>query len=162
VAKYTVNPAIAHGFAHETGSVEVGKLADLVLWKPGFFGVEAGDGDQGRVHRLGADGRRKCLHPTGPATDHAADVRSPGAGRDQPRPVSQRSLAEGTVAKLGLKKRLSAVRRCRGLGKRHMKLNDALPRLEVDAETYEVRADGVLLRCEPAETLPLAQRYSLF
>jgi urease subunit alpha len=76
--------------------------------------------------------------------------------------ISQRALAEGTVAKLGLKKRLSAVRGCRGLGKRHMKLNDALPQLEVDPETYEVRADGVLLRCEPARTLPLAQRYSLF
>ena len=76
--------------------------------------------------------------------------------------VSQRALAEGTVARLGLRKRLSAVRGCRGLGKRDMKLNDALPRLEVDPESYEVRADGVLLRCEPARTLPLAQRYSLF
>jgi urease subunit alpha len=76
--------------------------------------------------------------------------------------VSRRALAEGTVARLGLRKRLSAVRGCRGLGKRDMKLNDALPRLEVDPESYEVRADGELLRCEPARTLPLTRRYSLF
>src|SRR5262249_21464639 len=76
--------------------------------------------------------------------------------------ISQRAMAEGTVAQLGLRKRLSAVRGCRGLGKPHMVLNDALPTLEIDPETYDVRADGVLLRCEPARTLPLAQRYSLF
>jgi len=162
VAKYTVNPAIAHGFAHETGSVEVGKLADLVLWKPGFFGAKPEMVIKGGFIAWAQMGDANASIP--PAQPQIMrpmfGARAPGA--ISLALVSQRSLAEGTVAKLGLKKRLSAVRRCRGLGKRHMKLNDALPRLEVDAETYEVRADGVLLRCEPAETLPLAQRYSLF
>src|SRR5262244_566922 len=162
VAKYTVNPAIAHGFAHETGSVEVGKLADLVLWKPGFFGLKPEMVIKGGFIAWAQMGDANASIPTPQPLlmRPMFGARAPGA--ISLALVSQRSIAEGTVAKLGLKKRLSAVRGCRGLGKRHMKLNDALPRLEVDPESYEVRADGVLLRCEPARTLPLTQRYSLF
>jgi len=162
VAKYTINPAIAHGFAHETGSVEVGKLADLVLWKPGFFGVKPELVIKGGFIAWAQMGDANASIPTPQPL-----MMRPMFGARAPAAISLalisgRALAEGTVAKLGLRKRLSAVRGCRGLGKRHMKLNDALPQLEVDPETYEVRADGVLLRCEPARTLPLAQRYSLF
>ncbi|MGZ3479602.1 MAG: urease subunit alpha [Myxococcaceae bacterium] len=162
VAKYTINPAIAHGFAHETGSVEVGKLADLVLWKPGFFGLKPELVIKGGFIAWAQMGDANASIPTPQPLlmRPMFGARSPGA--TSVALVSQRALAEGTVARLGLRKRLSAVRNCRGLGKRHMKLNDALPRLEVDPESYEVRADGVLLRCEPARTLPLAQRYSLF
>src|SRR5499433_2679907 len=162
VAKYTINPAIAHGFAHETGSVEVGKLADLVLWRPGFFGVKPELVIKGGFIAWAQMGDANASIPTPQPLlmRPMFGARAPGA--ISLALVSQRALAEGTVARLGLRKRLSAVRNCRGLGKRHMKLNDALPRLEVDPESYEVRADGVLLRCEPARTLPLTQRYSLF
>jgi len=162
VAKYTINPAIAHGFAHETGSVEAGKLADLVLWKPGFFGVRPELVIKGGFIAWAQMGDANASIPTPQPLlmRPMFGARSPGA--ISLALISRRALSEGTVARLGLKKRLSAVRGCRGLGKRHMKLNDALPQLEVDPETYEVRADGVLLRCEPARTLPLTQRYSLF
>ncbi len=162
VAKYTINPAIAHGFAHETGSVEVGKLADLVLWKPGFFGAKPELVIKGGFIAWAQMGDANASIPTPQplVMRPMFGARAPGA--ISLALVSQRALAEGTVAKLGLRKRLSAVRGCRGLGKRHMRLNDALPKLEVDPETYEVRADGELLRCEPAARLPLAQRYFLF
>ncbi len=127
ISKYTINPAIAHGMSHEIGSVEVGKLADLVLWKPAMFGA------MGRA--------------TG-ATSIAF--------------VSQRAIEEGNIAALHLHKWVRPVKNCRGIGKRDMKLNDALPHMRVNAETYQVFADGQLLRCEPAKVLPLAQRYSLF
>ena len=162
VAKYTINPAIAHGFAHETGSVEVGKLADLVLWKPGFFGVRPELVIKGGFIAWAQMGDANASIPTPQPLIMRPMFGARAPGAISLALVSQRALAEGTVARLGLKKRLSAVRGCRGLSKRHMKLNDALPKLEVDPETYEVRADGVLLRCEPARTLPLAQRYALF
>ena len=165
IAKYTINPAIAHGIAHEVGSVEVGKLADLVLWKPAFFGVEAGAGAQGRLHRLGADGRRERVDPDAAAADDAADVR-------RLRPRDRGDVAGVRLAGVarrrrrcsatGSTKRLAAVRGCRGIGKRDMKLNDALPQISVDPETYTVTADGEVLTSEPARVLPLAQRYSLF
>jgi urease subunit alpha len=162
VAKYTINPAIAHGFAHETGSVEPGKLADLVLWKPGFFGLKPELVIKGGFIAWAQMGDANASIPTPQPLIMRPMFGARAPGAISLALISQRALADGTVAKLGLKKRLSAVRGCRGLGKRHMKLNDALPQLEVDPESYEVRADGVLLRCEPARTLPLAQRYSLF
>jgi urease subunit alpha len=162
VAKYTINPAIAHGFAHEVGSVEPGKLADLVLWKPAFFGLRPELVIKGGLIAWAQMGDAGASIPTPqPLTMRPMfGARAPGA--ISLAFVSRRAHEEGTVAALGLRKTLSAVRGCRGLGKKDMKLNDALPRLEVDPESYEVRADGVLLRCEPAATLPLSQRYSLF
>src|SRR5215831_521251 len=164
VAKYTINPAIAHGFAHEVGSIEVGKLADLVLWKPAFFGV---------VPELVLKGGFVAWAQMGDAN---ASIPTPEPLRMRPmfgalgRAVGATSLAfvsrraqrEGRLHALGLTKQLAVIRGCRGLAKRDMKLNDALPRLEVDPETYQVRADGELLTCAPAAALPLTQRYHLF
>ncbi|HZX94756.1 MAG TPA: urease subunit alpha, partial [Myxococcales bacterium] len=162
VAKYTVNPAIAHGFAHEVGSVEPGKLADLVLWRPAFFGIRPELVIKGGFIAWAQMGDAGASIPTPQPLlmRPMFGARAPGA--ISLAFVSRRALEEGTVAPLGLRKTLSAVRGCRGLGKKDMKLNDALPRLEVDPESYEVRADGELLRCDPAVRLPLAQRYSLF
>ncbi len=162
VAKYTINPAIAHGFAHEVGSVAPGKLADLVLWKPAFFGIRPELVIKGGFIAWSQMGDAGASIPTPQPVlmRPMFGARAPGA--ISLAFVSRRSFEEGTVASLGLRKQVVAVRGCRGLGKKDMKLNDALPRLEVDPESYEVRADGVLLRCEPASVLPLAQRYSLF
>ena len=160
LAKYTINPAIAHGFSGEVGSVEAGKLADLVLWRPGFFGIKPELIIKGGLIAWAQMGDAGASIPTPQPVlmRPMFGARAPGALSLAF--VSGRALREGNVR--GLRKQLSAVRRCRGLGKRDMKLNDALPRLEVDPETYQVRADGVLLTCEPALSLPLAQRYSLF
>src|SRR3954452_1921060 len=162
LAKYTINPAIAHGFSHEVGSVEPGKLADLVLWKPAFFGLRPELVIKGGFIAWAQMGDAGASIPTPQPLlmRPMFGARAPGA--ISLAFVSRRALEEGTVAPLGLRKTLSAVRGCRGLDKKDMKLNDALPRLEVDPESYEVRADGELLRCDPAVRLPLAQRYSLF
>ncbi|MCW5700920.1 MAG: urease subunit alpha, partial [Rhodospirillales bacterium] len=164
VAKYTINPAITHGIADHVGSVETGKLADLVLWKPMFFGVKP-------------DLVLKC------GTIAAAAMGDPNASIPTPQPVHYRpmfaafgrsltassvtfvsgtGLEQNLESKLGLQKTLIPVRNCRSVRKQSMALNDATPMIEVDPETYEVRSDGVLLTCEPAEVLPLAQRYFLF
>jgi urease subunit alpha len=164
VAKYTINPAIAHGLSHEVGSVEVGKLADLVLWRPAFFGLRPELVVKGGFIAWAQMGDPGASIPT-PQPYYMRPqfgARGRALGATSIAFVSGRALADGMVRSLGLTKQLSAVRRCRGLGKRDMKLNDALPRLTVDPETYEVRADGELLVCEPAVRLPLAQRYSLF
>ena len=158
IAKYTINPAIAHGFAAETGSVEVGKLADLVLWRPAFFGARPELVIKGGFIAWAQMGDAGASIPTPQPLIMRPMFGATGA--TSVAFVSQRALAEGTVR--GLRKRLVAVRGCRTLSKRDMKLNDALPKLTVDPETYEVRADGELLTCAPAKTLPLAQRYSLF
>jgi urease subunit alpha len=164
VAKYTINPAVAHGFAHEVGSIEPGKLADLVLWKPAFFGVrpelvlKAGMIAWAQMGDFGASiptPQPSYMRPMFAALGGAVGPTSLAF-------VSQRALAAGTVEPLGLRKTLVAVRGCRAVGKRSMRLNDALPTIEVDPETYEVRADGELLRCEPAGAVPLARRYALF
>jgi urease subunit alpha len=164
VAKYTINPAVAHGMSHLIGSVEVGKLADLVLWKPAFFGakpelvLKAGFiawGQMGDANASIPTPQPVAMRPMFGGFGRATGATSVAF-------VSRRALEAGTVHAYGLQKRIEAVRGCRGIGKRHMRLNDALPKMEVDPETYEVRADGVLLRCEPAERLPLAQRYFLF
>ena len=164
VAKYTINPAIAHGFAHEVGSVEPGKLADLVLWRPAFFGLRPELVLKGGFIAWSQMGDPGASIPT-PQPSYMRPMfgaRGRALGATSLAFVSARALAEGRVRGLGLAKQLSAVKGCRGLGKRDMKLNDALPKLTVDPETYEVRADGELLVCEPAVRLPLAQRYSLF
>ena len=164
VAKYTINPAIAHGLSHEVGSVEVGKLADLVLWRPAFFGLRPELVLKGGFIAWAQMGDPGASIPT-PQPSYMRPMfgaRGRARGATSITFVSGRALADGMVRELGLTKQLSGVRRCRGLGKRDMKLNDALPALTVDPETYEVRADGELLVCEPATRLPLAQRYSLF
>ncbi|MGZ7041038.1 MAG: urease subunit alpha [Thermoanaerobaculia bacterium] len=164
VAKYTINPAIAHGVAHEIGSVETGKLADLVLWRPAFFGVKPELVIKGGFIAWAQMGDANASIPTPQPLRmrpmFGAFGRAPGS--ISLAFVSQRSLDEEVAQKYGLRKQLEAVSGCRSLGKRDMKLNDATPRMRVDAETYTVSADGEELRCEPASRLPLAQRYFLF
>jgi urease subunit alpha len=164
VAKYTINPAIAQGIAQHVGSIEVGKLADLVLWSPAFFGAKP-------------DYIIKC------GTIAMVPMGDPNASIPTPQPVHYRPMfgaygraktlsavtfvskagIEAGIAKaFGLERPLLAVSGNRNIGKKDMKLNNALPKIDVDPETYEVRADGALLICEPATVLPLAQRYFLF
>ncbi|WP_242352052.1 urease subunit alpha [Anaeromyxobacter sp. SG64] len=164
VAKYTINPAIAHGLAEEVGSVEPGKLADLVLWRPAFFGAKPELVLKGGLIAWAQMGDPNASIPTPQPVLARPMFGALGRalGATSVAFVSRAALQAGEVQGLGLAKRLVAVHGCRALGKKDMKLNDALPRMEVDPETYEVRADGVLLRCEPAARLPLAQRYFLF
>jgi urease subunit alpha len=164
IAKYTINPAIAHGISHEIGSITEGKRADLVLWNPAFFGV--------KPEMVLMAGTIVC-----------AQMGDPNASIPTPQPVYTRPMfgafgrsversavtfvsaaaeAAGIKNALGLSKEVIAVRNTRNIGKKDLVLNDALPEIEVDPETYEVRADGELLTCQPAEVLPMAQRYFLF
>ena len=164
IAKYTINPAIAHGMADHIGSVEVGKLADLVLWTPAFFGVKPD-----LILKMG--------------TIAAAPMGDPNASIPTPQPVhyrpmfgafgkavtqgrvtfvSQAGLAAGVGEKYDLASKILPVKNTRTIGKKDMVLNDLMPKISVDPETYEVHADGELLTCEPAEVLPMAQRYFLF
>ena len=165
VAKYTVNPAIAQGISHEVGSIEPGKLADLVLWSPAFFGVKPDLVLKGGMIAVAPMGDPNASIPT-PQPVHYRPMFGQFGRAMQATSltfVSQAALDDGIGARLGLQRRLSPVRDTRGgIGKRSMKLNDATPHIEVDPETYEVRADGVLLTCEPATLLPMAQRYFLF
>jgi urease subunit alpha len=164
VAKYTINPAIAHGLSHEVGSVEVGKLADLVLWKPAFFGVKPELVLKGGLIAWAAMGDPNASIPTPQPVLYRPMFAAFGRAIASTSVtfVSKAALAAGVPQRLGLGRRAVAVKHCRGLGKRDMVLNDALPRMEVDPETYEVRADGERLTCEPASVLPMAQRYFLF
>ena len=164
IAKYTINPAIAHGLAHEIGSIEVGKLADLVLWKPAFFGIRPELVIKGGFVAWAQMGDANASIPTPEPVwmRPMFGARGRAVGATSLAFVSRRAWDEGRVRELGLTKQLAMARGCRGLTKRDMKLNDALPKLEIDPETYEVRADGELLTCEPARVLPLAQRYTLF
>ena len=164
VAKFTINPAIAHGISHEVGSVETGKLADLVLWKPAFFGVKPEMVVKGGMIAWSVMGDANASIPTPqPVIYRPMFGAYAGALHRTSRTfLSQAALSAGIPAKLGLKKSAVAVNRCRGLTKRDMINNDALPRMEVDPDTYEVRADGQLLTCEAAAILPMAQRYFLF
>ena len=163
IAKYTINPAVAHGIAHEVGSVEVGKLADLVLWKPAFFGVKPSLILKGGMIAAAAMGDPNASIPT-PQPVHYRPMFGAfgGALKTSLTFVSRAALQNPAIAALGLGKPLSAVRDCRNIGKRDMRLNDAMPVIEVDPQTYFVRADGELLVCEPATELPMAQRYFLF
>jgi urease subunit alpha len=164
VAKYTVNPAIAHGMSHEIGSISVGKLADLVLWRPAFFGVKPELVLKGGFIAWAQMGDPNASIPT-PQPSYMRPMfgalgRAIGAGSIAF--VSPRAMREGSLDHLGLTKRVVAVERCRGIGKKDMVHNDALPSIAVDPETYEVRADGALLRCEAATTVPLGRLYHLF
>jgi len=164
LAKLTINPAIAHGISHEVGSIEVGKWADLVLWKPAFFGVKPALILKGGTIALAAMGDPNASIPT-PQPVHYRPMFGAFGGavaRGSLTFVSQAGLAAGIGERFGLAKTLAAVKGIRGVGKRHMIHNDYAPRMEVDAQTYAVRADGQLLSCEPATHLPMAQRYFLF
>ncbi len=165
IAKYTINPAISHGLSHEVGSVEVGKLADLVLWEPAFFGVKPDLVIKGGAIVYAMMGDPNASIPT-PQPVHGRMMFGGYGGaltHTSLTFVSQAALEDDIGKKLGLRRPLSAVSNVRGgIGKRSMIHNDAMPHIEVDPETYEVRADGVLLTCEPAEVLPMAQRYFLF
>jgi urease subunit alpha len=163
IAKYTINPAIAHGISHVVGSVEAGKLADLVLWKPAFFGVKPSLILKGGMIAAAAMGDPNASIPT-PQPVHYRPMFGAfgGALRTSLTFVSDAALANPAVQALGLKRPLEAVRGTRGIGKRDMVHNAAQPDIEVDPETYEVRADGALLVCEPASSLPMTQRYFLF
>ncbi len=165
IAKYTINPAIAQGFANEIGSVAVGKLADLVLWSPAFFGVKPDLVIKGGSIACAPMGDPNASIPT-PQPVHYRPMFG-AFGRAMAAScvtfVSGAALEAGIGKTLGLERRLAAVSNTRGgIGKKAMIHNDATPVLEVDPETYEVRADGVLLTCEPATILPMAQRYFLF
>jgi urease subunit alpha len=159
VAKYTINPAIAHGISHEVGSIEEGKLADLVLWKPAFFGVKPFTIVKGGMIAAAAMGDPNASIPTPQPVHYRAMF---GAFNQDVAVtfVSKASLKNRKLEKL--ERRLVAVKNTRRLGKKHMVHNSYLPKMSVDPETYEVRADGELLVCEPAQVLPMAQRYFLF
>jgi len=164
IAKYTINPAITHGLAHEIGSVEVGKLADLVLWKPAFFGVKPSMIIKGGMIAAAPMGDVNASIPTPQPVHYRMmfGALAEGTHISSITFMSQVAIDAGVPAQLGLKKRVSAVKNTRNIRKSDMKLNDYLPVMEVDPETYIVKADGVHLTCEPAEVLPLAQRYFLF
>lgn len=164
IAKYTINPALAHGIAHEVGSIEVGKLADLVLWKPAFFGIKPSLIIKGGGIAAAPMGDPNASIPTPQPVHYRPMFAAFGkaATATSVNFVSQASLDAGIRGSLALERRLVAVKNCRSVKKSSMIHNDYQPVMEVDPETYEVRADGVLLTCEPAEVLPLAQRYSLF
>ena len=163
IAKYTINPAIAHGISEHIGSVEVGKRADLVLWNPAFFGAKPEMvliGGSIVSAQMGDPNGSIPAQPFYTRNMFAAFGKSLTASAATF--VSAAALAEGVGGKLGLEKELIAVRNTRGIGKADMVLNAATPKIDVHPETYEVRADGELLTCEPAKSLPLAQRYFLF
>jgi urease subunit alpha len=164
VAKYTINPAITHGIAHEVGSIETGKLADIVLWKPAFFGAKAAMIIKGGMIVAAPMGDPNASIPTPQPVHYRPMFGSFGRARAATCVsfVSQAGLDSGMGEKLGLAKRLVAVRNTRAIRKKDLVLNDYQPKVSVDSQTYEVRADGELLRCEPASVLPLAQRYFLF
>jgi urease subunit alpha len=164
IAKYTINPAIAHGIAHTVGSLEVGKWADIVIWKPAFFGIKPTAVLQGGTISLAAMGDPNASIPT-PQPVHYRPMFG-GYGSSMPRGsltfVSQAAQAAGVAERYGLKKGTVAVKDCRRVTKASMVHNSYLPKMEIDPQRYTVRADGVLLTCEPATQLSLAQRYFLF
>ena len=164
IAKYTINPAIAHGISHEVGSIEVGKFADLVVWKPAFFGIKPSIILKGGFIAMAAMGDPNASIPT-PQPVHYRPMFGAFGGaiaKGSLTFVSQTGLAAGIKERFGLAKTLSAVKNIRGVRKQHMVHNNYLPKMEIDAQTYLVRADGQLLTCEPATSLPMTQRYFLF
>lgn len=164
IAKYTINPAIAHGISHEVGSIEAGKLADLVLWKPAFFGIKPALIIKGGMIAAAPMGDPNASIPTPQPVHYRPMFGAFGRAREATSVtfVSQAFTENKLAEHLRLAKRLVPVSGTRNVTKHDMVLNSYLPEMEVDAETYEVRADGQLLTCEPAEVLPLAQRYALF
>jgi urease subunit alpha len=164
VAKYTINPAIAHGISHEVGSIEVGKWADLVVWKPAFFGVKPALILKGGFIAIAAMGDPNASIPT-PQPVHYRPMFGAYGGalsRGSLTFVSQTGFNAGIKERFGLAKTLSAVKNIRAVRKQHMVHNSYLPKMEIDAQTYSVRADGQLLTCEAAASLPMTQRYFLF
>jgi urease subunit alpha len=164
VAKYTINPALTHGIAQQVGSIELGKLADICLWKPAFFGVKPEVVVKGGAIAWAQMGDPNASIPT-PQPVHMRPMFGSFGGAIAPTSltfISQAAQASGLPAQLGLATPTVAVAHCRNLTKADMKLNSYQPHMEVNPETYEVRADGELLTCEPAEVLPMAQRYFLF
>ncbi|MCF6289439.1 MAG: urease subunit alpha [Desulfobacterales bacterium] len=164
IAKYTINPAISHGISHEVGSVEIGKLADLVLWKPPLFGVKPSLIIKGGMIAAAPMGDPNASIPSPQPVHYRPMFGALGRARTATSLsfLSKAAMDAGIAGKLGLNKGIGVVRGCRNITKKDMVLNDYLPIIEVDAQTYEVRADGELLTCEPAITLPMAQRYFLF
>ncbi|MDC0374340.1 urease subunit alpha [Pseudomonadales bacterium] len=164
IAKYTINPAIAHGISHEVGSIEAGKLADLVLWKPAFFGIKPALIIKGGMIAAAPMGDPNASIPTPQPVHYRPMFGAFGRAREATSAtfVSQAFTETKLAEHLRLAKRLVPVSGTRNVTKHDMVLNSYLPEMEVDPETYEVRADGQLLTCEPAEVLPLAQRYALF
>jgi len=164
IAKYTINPAITQGISHVVGSVEVGKLADLVLWKPAFFGVKPTLIIKGGMIAAAAMGDPNASIPTPQPVHYRPMFGAYGSAMDSTciTFVSKAAITAGVPQQLGLKRRIEAVKNTRTIGKKDMIHNGGMPNIEVDPQTYQVRADGELLVCEPASILPLAQRYFLF
>ncbi|WP_294637683.1 urease subunit alpha [uncultured Aquabacterium sp.] len=164
VAKYTINPALAHGVSHEVGSVEEGKWADLVIWKPAFFGIKPSIIMKGGFIAAAAMGDPNASIPTPQPVHYRAMFGSFGGAlqRTSLTFMSQAAIAAGLPEQYGLKKTIVGVKGCRTVKKADMVHNHYLPKMEIDAQTYQVRADGQLLVCEPATELPMAQRYFLF
>jgi urease subunit alpha len=164
VAKYTINPALTHGIAGHVGSIEPGKLADLVIWKPAFFGVKPEIVVKGGFIAWSVMGDANASIPTPQPVLYRPMFGAFGnaLGGTALTFVSKAALELGIARRLGLRKMVAAVEHCRSVGKKDMVHNSAMPNLEVNPETYEVRADGELLTCAPAKELPMAQRYFLF
>jgi len=164
IAKYTINPAISHGISHEVGSIEVGKLADLVLWQPAFFGVKPSLIIKGGMIAAAPMGDANASIPTPQPVHYRPMFGGFGMAASSTSMffLPQVAVDAGVIAKLGLGKQAGIVRNTRNIGKKDLKLNDYQPNIEVDPQTYSVRADGQLLMCEPVDVLPFAQRYFLF
>jgi len=164
VAKYTINPALSHGVSHEVGSIEIGKWADLVIWRPGFFGVKPSIIMKGGFIAAAAMGDPNASIPTPQPVHYRPMFGSFGGAvaRTSLTFMSQASIAAGLPEQYGLKKRAVGVKGNRSVKKADMVLNNYMPVMEIDPQTYQVRADGLLLTCEPATSLPMTQRYFLF
>ncbi|MFL6663460.1 MAG: urease subunit alpha, partial [Rhizobacter sp.] len=164
VAKYTINPALANGISHEVGSVEEGKWADLVLWRPAFFGIKPSLVIKGGFIAAAAMGDPNASIPTPQPVHHRPMFGSFGGALHQGSLtfLSRAAIDGGIPEVLMLHKRIAVTKGSRGVRKQHMVHNDYLPAMQIDPQTYEVRADGQLLTCEPATELPMAQRYFLF
>ena len=164
IAKYTINPAISHGIAHEVGSLEVGKMADLVLWSPAFFGIKPTLIIKGGMiaHALMGDANASIPTPQPVHTRPMFGSFGKALSSTSMNFVSAEAMSAGVVEKLGLQKLVGVVKNCRKVKKQDLIHNSYTPHIEVDSQTYEVRADGELLTCEPATVLPMAQRYFLF
>ena len=164
VSKYTINPAITHGISHEVGSIEIGKLADIVLWKPAFFGAKPAMIIKGGMIAAAPMGDPNASIPTPHPVHYRPMFGAFGGARSETCVsfVSQAATETDMSKRLRLNKKLVSVRDTRRITKKDLIHNSYLPKIEVDSQTYEVRADGELLTCEPAIELPLAQRYFLF
>jgi len=164
IAKYTINPALSHGIAHEVGSVEVGKLADLVLWQPAFFGVKPTLTIKGGMIAHALMGDPNASIPTPQPVHYRPMFGSFGRALSATSMtfISAAAKSAGIVEQLQLQKKIGVVKNCRNVKKQDLIHNSYTPHIEVDSQTYEVRADGILLTCEPAKILPMAQRYFLF